>query len=218
MEETFKLAKEGIEIVNKDKINKLNYMLNEKAEEFKKKIDKDINNLFNEILKSNNIYVIDFFESTKLDFINSFKNIFSFEEENNNQNVEDFSSKIIKIIEFIIKEKIEDNINNLKYDYIVDYLDLSSRYNEKKQPKDNLNTFKKKVYDNIIYPIFYCRKVYAMMEIYNIVLNEILSNLYEKYSDSLSSYKKKIVQLFLKISDDNYNNFVKSTNINQFFN
>lgn len=42
MEETLKLAKEGIEIVNKDKINNLKNKLDEKEKEFKKKLDKDI--------------------------------------------------------------------------------------------------------------------------------------------------------------------------------
>ena len=213
MEETFSLAKEGIELIVKDKINRLNYQLNKDAKEFKEKIDKDIINLINEILKDIDNKLIDIFESTKQYLINLISNIFGFEKNQEKENID----KIIDIIRFIIKGKIENNLNNIKYDYIVKFFDskIISEYNEKKEPKDNINIFKKKVCDNIIKPIFYCRKNYAMMEIYNIVLNLILKPLYEKYGKSLSFYKNKIEKTFLDISNKNYNEFIKNSNINK---
>ena len=114
MKETFKLANEGIEVVNKDKINRLNYILNEKAEKFKKIIDTNIIHLADIILTINSNKIIDLLKATKQSFIILFQYIFNFEDENYKQNVKDISNKIVEIIGFIINGKVENSINKLK--------------------------------------------------------------------------------------------------------
>ena len=216
IQETFKLSKKGMEVVVNDIINRFCFNLNKEAKTFEKKIYKGKMRLFNKVLKIKKDTIIEIFELTKNDLKLLIQGYLKGIDENLKTNVIHSIDKIITIIEKTIKGKIQNYISdNLNYDYLCElYKDLIiSKYNEKKEPKKPLNKFREEINEFIIKPIFYGKKNYSIIEIYDIITNIILEKLLEKYNAYLFSTKNKIKDSMNRILEENYTNFLENTNI-----
>ena len=219
--ETFNLSKKGMEIVTKDKINKFCFELNKKAEDFEKKIfDKKIK-LYEQIMRIQEQNIINIFESTEKEFMDLIKEIFDCCEDNLKLDIKNNIYKIKEIILKIIEGKIVKfiNIRNLKY-LCDNYEELIlSKYNKKNELEKNekpLDNYKEEIKEYIIKPIFYSQNNYAIIEIYDIVINIILDPLFEEYNNFLKNTKNDMKTSMISIFEDNYKNFLNNSNLNEY--
>ena len=209
-----------MKIVVDDKINRICFKLNERAKDFEEKIFQDKIKLFEKISKLSDKNIINIFELSKNDFLNYIKGCFEFCGKTLGEGFENINNKIINIIQTIINGKIINYIDTRNYDYICKSYDIfiESKYRLKEQSEKTLEKFKEEVNEFIIKPIFYSQNNYAMIEIYDLIINTLLNPLIDKYNNYLERTKTNIKKYMLLILEENYMKFNKNLNLNEIFN
>ena len=151
--------------------------------------------------------------------MNLIKEYFNCCADNLKKDIDNNINKTIEITEKITEGKIDKIIKtrNLQYLYKNYEPMINSNYNKKEEiGKLPLEKYKEEINEFIIKPIFYSRNNYALIEIYEIVINTILTPLFKKYNDLLQESKKEMKDSIKSIFESNYQNFVKNSNLNEY--
>ena len=220
LKETLDISKDGMRVVVNDIINRICFDLNTKAKKFETKIYNKKINLFNNVLNIQKKEIIEIFEITKPNLKYMIKYYFNDIDKSLINDLDKSINNIIFILEQIIKGKINYLIKNSSYEYLCKSYEnfIISKYKIKEEPKKPLNEFKKDINEFILKPIYYGKKNYSIIEIYEIITNTILEDLLEKYNTHLDYTKNKMKDSMIRILEENFNNFFENSNINEYIN
>ena len=122
---------------------------------------------------------------------------------------------ITKIMLKMMEDQLQIAINYFNKKVYIDSFKslLNKKYKEKKKKNLTESDFNDNCLDFIINPICDNIEKYGLLFLFNTVKNIVIKICFEEYEINLNNKKEKIKDIFNKYCEENYQRFIKNTNI-----